>query len=53
MDACAGVRLGGTEVQNSEELLESAVKLAKDADAAIAVVGLNADWCESVVNHCL
>ncbi|KAH9994097.1 glycoside hydrolase family 3 protein [Russula compacta] len=44
LDTGAGVRLGGAEVQDSEELLESAVKLAEDADAIIAVVGLNADW---------
>ncbi|KAI0053793.1 glycoside hydrolase family 3 protein [Auriscalpium vulgare] len=44
MDANAGVRLGGAEVQNPDEVLESALKLAKDADAVIAVVGLNADW---------
>jgi beta-glucosidase len=46
MDMIAGVRLGGAEVQDPEELLESAVELAKDADAVIAVVGLNADWYE-------
>ena len=46
MNAVAGVRLGGAEVQDPEELLESAVELAKDADAVIAVVGLNADWYE-------
>ncbi|KAF8500930.1 beta-glucosidase [Russula emetica] len=40
----AGVRLGGAEVQDPEERLESAVELAKDVDAVIAVVGLNADW---------
>jgi beta-glucosidase len=39
-----GVRLGGAEVQDSDELLSSAVSLAKEADAVIAVVGLNADW---------
>ncbi|KAH9994133.1 beta-glucosidase [Russula compacta] len=44
MDTIAGIRLGGAEAQDPEELLESAVELAKDADAAIAVVGLNADW---------
>jgi beta-glucosidase len=42
----AGVRLGGSEVLDSEESLKSAVELAKDADAVIAVVGLNADWYE-------
>ena len=39
-----GVRLGGAEVQDSNELLQRAVDLAKDADYVIAVVGLNADW---------
>ncbi len=46
MDTTAGVRLGGAEAQDPEELLESAVELAKDADAVIAIVGLNADWYE-------
>jgi beta-glucosidase len=46
MDMTAGVRLGGAEVHAPEELLENAVELAKDADAVIAVVGLNADWYE-------
>jgi beta-glucosidase len=46
MDMTAGVRLGGAEVQDPEELLEGAVELAKDADVVIAVVGLNADWYE-------
>lgn len=40
----AGIRLGGTAAQDPEALLESAVEVAKDADAVIAVVGLNADW---------
>ncbi len=44
MDKTPGVRLGGAEVQDPKERLESAVELAKDADAVIAVVGLNADW---------
>ena len=48
MDSNAGVRLGGAEVQDPEERLESAVELAKDADAVIAVVGLNADWYENL-----
>jgi len=47
MDTTAGVRLGGAEVQDPEERLESAVELAKDVDAVIAVVGLNADWYEN------
>lgn len=50
LDTGAGVRLGGAEVQDSEELLKSAVELAEDADAVIAVVGLNGDWYESVAN---
>lgn len=40
----AGVRLGGAVVEDSDELLESAIRLAKDSDAVIAIVGLNADW---------
>jgi beta-glucosidase len=47
MDMTAGVRLGGAEVRDPEERLESAVELAKDVDAVIAVVGLNADWYEN------
>jgi beta-glucosidase len=39
-----GVRLGGAEVVASDDLLSEAVALAKDADAVIAIVGLNADW---------
>ncbi|KAI0697103.1 beta-glucosidase [Cerioporus squamosus] len=44
MDANGGVRLGGAEVQHPDELMATAVKLAEEADAVIAVVGLNADW---------
>lgn len=44
MDSNPGVRLGGAEVIDADELLESAVKLAQEADVVIAVVGLNADW---------
>ena len=40
----SGVRLGGAEVRNSDELLQEAVDLAKDADAVIAIIGLNTDW---------
>jgi beta-glucosidase len=47
MDVNAGIRLGGAEVRDPEESLESAVELAKDVDAVIAVVGLNADWYEN------
>ena len=52
MDNIAGVRLGGAEIQDSEELLESAVKVAKDADAVIAVVGLNGGWYGSITSCC-
>lgn len=38
------MRLGGAEVINPDEELARAVQLAKEADAVIAVVGLNADW---------
>ncbi|KAF5318104.1 hypothetical protein D9619_012049 [Psilocybe cf. subviscida] len=44
MDTFCGVRLGGAEVFDSDELLEEAVQLAKDADVTIAFVGLNAEW---------
>ncbi|PBK67496.1 glycoside hydrolase family 3 protein [Armillaria solidipes] len=44
MDSNAGVRLGGTEVEDPDVLLENAVQLAKEADVVIAIVGLNADW---------
>ncbi|KAI0074669.1 beta-glucosidase [Panus rudis PR-1116 ss-1] len=44
MDANPGVRLGGAEVIDPDELMESAVKLASEADVVIAVVGLNSDW---------
>ena len=44
MDTNSGVRLGGAEVQHPDELMASAFKLAEEADAVIAVVGLNADW---------
>jgi len=39
-----GVRLGGIEVKDENQLMEEAVQLARDADVVIAVVGLNADW---------
>lgn len=39
-----GVRLGGAEVEDPDAMLERAVSLAKDADAVIAIIGLNADW---------
>ncbi|TFY67511.1 hypothetical protein EVG20_g3915 [Dentipellis fragilis] len=44
MDVNAGVRLGGAEVKDPDTLMQEAVQLAKEADAVIAVVGLNADW---------
>ncbi|KAG5651698.1 hypothetical protein H0H81_007757 [Sphagnurus paluster] len=44
MDSNPGVRLGGAEVQDPDELVEKAVALAKEADVVIAVVGLNSDW---------
>ncbi|KAJ7259221.1 beta-glucosidase [Mycena rebaudengoi] len=44
MDSNPGVRLGGADVVDPDDLLAEAVALAKDADAVIAVVGLNADW---------
>jgi beta-glucosidase len=40
----AGVRLGGAVVEGPDNLLESAIDLAKNSDAVIAIVGLNADW---------
>ncbi|KAF9473031.1 hypothetical protein BDN70DRAFT_817828 [Pholiota conissans] len=44
MDSNPGVRLGGVEVQDSDNLMTSAVKLAREADAVIAIVGLNGEW---------
>ncbi|KAG7086260.1 hypothetical protein E1B28_002228 [Marasmius oreades] len=44
MDSNPAVRLGGTPVSSPEELISSAVHLAKEADLVIAVVGINADW---------
>lgn len=44
MDSNPGLSFGGAEVQDPEELLQTAVQLAKEAHAVIAVVGLNADW---------
>ena len=38
------LHLGGVEVRDSDEQLEEAVDIAKDADAVIAVVGLNNEW---------
>ena len=44
MDTNPGVRLGGAEANNPDNLMEDAVRIAQDADAVIAVVGLNSDW---------
>ncbi|KAF8201332.1 beta-glucosidase [Mycena galopus ATCC 62051] len=44
MDGNPGVRLGGAEVVAPDDLIAEAVALAKEADAVIAIVGLNADW---------
>ena len=44
MDTNAGVRLGGAAVQEPDALMAEAVRLASEADAVVAVVGLNADW---------
>ncbi|TFY57890.1 hypothetical protein EVJ58_g6745 [Rhodofomes roseus] len=44
MDSNPGVRLGGQEVVDPDVLMAEAVQLAREADAVIAVVGLNADW---------
>lgn len=38
------LHLGGGEVRKSDKLLEEAVDIAKDADAVIAIVGLNDGW---------
>ncbi|EKM56180.1 glycoside hydrolase family 3 protein [Phanerochaete carnosa HHB-10118-sp] len=44
MDSNPGVQLGGAEVRDPDELLDSALQLAREADVVIAVVGLNAEW---------
>lgn len=44
MDTIPGLRLGGAEVQNSDDLMNQAIELAREADVVIAVVGLNADF---------
>lgn len=44
MDMTAGVRLGGAEAHHSDDLIDKAVKLAREADVVIAVVGLNSDF---------
>ena len=40
----AGLRFGGAEVRDLDDLLQEAVDLAKDADSVIAIVGLDNDW---------
>ena len=44
MDNNPGVCLGGAEVRDSDDLMNQAVELAREADVVIAVVGLNADF---------
>ena len=44
LDSISGLRLGGAEVRNLDDLMDQAVDLAKEADIVIAVVGLNADF---------
>jgi beta-glucosidase len=44
MDASPGVRLGGVVVANEDALMDEAVKCAGEADVAVCIVGLNADW---------
>nr|AMK37826.1 beta-glucosidase [Inonotus obliquus]AMK37827.1 beta-glucosidase [Inonotus obliquus] len=44
MDSNPGIRLGGAPVVDSNDDLALAVNLAKEADVAIVIVGLNSDW---------
>lgn len=44
MDINAGLRLGGAPVVDPEAEMKEAVRLAKEADVAIVVIGLNGDW---------
>ena len=44
VDATPGVQLGGAEVRDPDDLMNEAVQLAGEADVAIVVVGLNADF---------
>lgn len=44
MDSNPGVRLGGAELIDADELMQNAVNLAREADLVVAVVGLNGDW---------
>ncbi|KAL0580048.1 hypothetical protein V5O48_001983 [Marasmius crinis-equi] len=43
MDSNPAIRLGGCPVASDDELMSSAVQLAKEADVVIAVVGINAE----------
>ena len=38
------LQFGGVEVQDPDKQLEQAVDLAKEADAVIAIIGLNNEW---------
>ena len=44
LDSTPGVRLGGVDVRDPDDLMKEAVEVAKEADVVIAVVGLNADF---------
>lgn len=44
MDSNPGIRIGGAPVIQPDEEMEYAAKLAKEADVAVVVVGLNSDW---------
>lgn len=41
---CPALRVGGAPVENSDEAMNEAIKLASEADVAIVIVGLNGDW---------
>jgi hypothetical protein len=45
----SGLRLGGDEARDSDELLQEAVDLAKDADGVIAIIGLVGRWWDTIV----
>ena len=40
----AGLRLGGRDVSDEDEAMQTAVDFAKAADVAVVIVGLNSDW---------
>jgi beta-glucosidase len=44
MDSNPAVQLGGTVVEDADESMAQAVRLAKEADVAVVVVGLSAEW---------